>query len=113
MKKKKKDRVRRKEVDSRWEERSRRKGKRRDERLRSKERAYKGREREGVKGRRRGKRERKEKEGRLGGKKTEVRNRCVDTGNGRSVLRWFRKSGRQVRERARKGKLEGVYRASW
>jgi ribosomal protein S14 len=47
------------------------------------------------------------------GKVTKVRNRCVDTGRGRSVIRWFRRSGRQVRERGRKGRLEGVYRVSW
>lgn len=46
-------------------------------------------------------------------KVTKVRNRCVDTGRGRSVIRWFRRSGRAVRERGRKGRLEGVYRVSW
>ena len=73
------------------------------------------------KARRRGKREESYKESRvqrkkLGereGKTTQVRNRCVETGYGRSVMRWFRKSGRQVREEGRRGKLEGVYRASW
>jgi ribosomal protein S14 len=47
------------------------------------------------------------------GSPTVVRNRCVVSGNGRSVRRWFRKSGRQVRELARGGKLEGVHRISW
>ena len=46
-------------------------------------------------------------------KGTKVRNRCVETGRGRSVIRWFRRSGRTVRERGRKGRLEGVYRVSW
>jgi ribosomal protein S14 len=72
--------------------------------------------RRGVKGREKREKEARERKGKLGergGEKTKVRNRCVDTGNGRSVVRWFRKSGRKVRERARRGKLEGVYRASW
>lgn len=56
---------------------------------------------------------RKERLGSMEGTKTKVRNRCVDTGNGRSMIRWFRKSGRQVRERGRRGKLEGVFRVSW
>lgn len=47
------------------------------------------------------------------GKVTKVRNRCVETGHGRSVIRWFRKSGRKVREMARQGKLEGVFIVSW
>ena len=150
MKKIKKDRARRKEVDARWEERSRRKGKGIDKRVRKRssveERVRKaqggrgGLERKGEAGKGRGdrkkrkrvtkrsegrrkglevskgekeRRRRKEKQSERGGEKTKVRNRCVDTGNGRSVLRWFRKSGRQVRERARQGKLEGVYRVSW
>lgn len=46
-------------------------------------------------------------------KVTKVRNRCVETGRGRSVIRWFRRSGRTVREIGRKGRLEGVYRVSW
>lgn len=56
---------------------------------------------------------RKAELGSMEGKKTLVRNRCVDTGHGRSVIRWFRKSGRKVRERGRRGKLEGVFRVSW
>jgi ribosomal protein S14 len=51
--------------------------------------------------------------GERGGKGSMVRNRCVETGHARSVRRWFRKSGLKVRERARQGKLEGVYRSSW
>lgn len=51
--------------------------------------------------------------GKQGAHVTKVRNRCVDTGRGRSVIRWFRRSGRQVRERGRKGRLGGVYRVSW
>lgn len=47
------------------------------------------------------------------GKRTRVRNRCVLTGNGRNVIGWYRISGRCVRERARGGKLDGVYRVSW
>ncbi len=45
--------------------------------------------------------------------RTRVRNRCVDTGNPRFVIRWFRRSGLQVRERALAGKLPGVYKISW
>lgn len=160
MKKRKKDRKRRKEVDAMWEERTSRKAKVQDMRVRKrsaverkvkpvrKAALKKGKElgrkkkrgvgkgrrsaetkervskrskrckkaRRGVKGivkREKEARERKGKLGGRGGEKTKVRNRCVDTGNGRSVVRWFRKSGRKVRERARRGKLEGVYRASW
>lgn len=166
MKKRKKDRKRRKEVDAMWEERTSRKAKVQDMRVRKrsaverkvkpvrKEALKKGKElgrktkggrgvgsnRERVgKGRRSAERKervskrskkgsrgvevmgKREKEVRVrkgklegrGGEKTKVRNRCVDTGNGRSVVRWFRKSGRKVRERARRGKLEGVFRASW
>jgi ribosomal protein S14 len=149
MKKRKKDRKRRKEVDAMWEERTSRKAKVQDMRVRKRsaverkvkpvrkvalkkgvERVGKGRrsaetkERvskrtkgsRGVKGMVKREKEVRERKGKLegrGGEKTKVRNRCVDTGNGRSVVRWFRKSGRKVRERARRGKLEGVYRASW
>jgi small subunit ribosomal protein S14 len=45
--------------------------------------------------------------------RTRVRNRCVDTGNPRFVIRWFRRSGLRVRERALSGKLPGVYKISW
>ena len=45
--------------------------------------------------------------------RTRVRNRCVETGNPRFVIRWFRRSGLRVRERARSGKLPGVYKISW
>lgn len=109
MKKRKKDRQRRKAVDRAWAERMGKKGKVKDERL-SMEKAL---ERGVVKGRMREKREMSGEAAGRGGGTTRVRNRCVETGNGRSVMGWFRKSGRQVRERARKGKLEGVYRASW
>lgn len=170
MKKRKKDRKRRKEVDAMWEERTSRKAKVKDMRVRkrsaverevkpvrkaamsfptgkmrkgaglgskkkrgeqgqgkgrrsaeTKERVSKRsmrckKARRGVKGIEKREKEARERKGKLGGRggeKTKVRNRCVDTGNGRSVVRWFRKSGRKVRERARRGKLEGVYRASW
>lgn len=53
------------------------------------------------------------KESGMAGYSTEVVNRCVESGHGRSVRGWFRKTGRRVRERARIGKLEGVYRVSW
>jgi small subunit ribosomal protein S14 len=45
--------------------------------------------------------------------RTRVRNRCVDTGNPRFVVRWFRRSGLRVRERALVGNLPGVYKVSW
>ena len=45
--------------------------------------------------------------------RTRVRNRCVDTGNPRFVIRWFRRSGLKVRERALAGNLPGVYKVSW
>lgn len=45
--------------------------------------------------------------------RTRVRNRCVETGNARSMVRWYRRSGLKVRERAREGKLPGVYKVSW
>jgi small subunit ribosomal protein S14 len=98
-KKIKKDRKRRERVEKNWKERRRRKGKRKD--------------------RRNGGRERKETEKRkkelkeIDGKRTRVRNRCVETGNPRSVIRWFRRSGLQVRERGLQGKLPGVYKKSW
>jgi ribosomal protein S14 len=44
---------------------------------------------------------------------TRIRNRCVETGNARSVIRWFRRSGLRVRERALGGHLPGVYKVSW
>jgi len=44
---------------------------------------------------------------------TRVRNRCVDTGNPRFVVRWFRRSGLRVREMALIGGLPGVYKISW
>lgn len=80
-----------------------------------------GTERRGRMGKRREERRKEKEEGRevsrrrkkREGKATKVRNRCVETGHGRSVIRWFRKSGRKVRERARQGKLEGVYIVSW
>lgn len=109
MKKRKKDRQRRKAVDRAWAERMRLKGRVKDAR-RSGEEAG---ERAGVKRRMRERRAMREAVAEQGGGTTRVRNRCVETGNGRSVVRWFRKSGRTVRERARQGKLEGVYRASW
>jgi ribosomal protein S14 len=44
---------------------------------------------------------------------TRVRNRCVDTGNPRFVIQWYRRSGLRVREMARSGLLPGVYKISW
>jgi ribosomal protein S14 len=58
-------------------------------------------------------RERGKRVGEIDGEVSKVRNRCVETGHGRSMIRWFRKSGRKVRERARRGKVEGVYGVSW
>lgn len=135
-KKRRKDRRRRQKGDRRWEERTRRKSKGEDRRRRKFEKRRtlsrkkspvalngseeKGKERkktrvsrQAMKEEKKVRRGRKERLGSMEGTKTKVRNRCVDTGNGRSLIRWFRKSGRQVRERGRRGKLEGVFRVSW
>lgn len=100
LKKIRKDRKRRECVEMHWKERMHRKMRMKDIR--------------------RGKEVREEAEKKLEMKEgdrdqsmTRVRNRCVDTGNPRSVVRWFRRSGLQVREMARIGKLPGVYKVSW
>ena len=100
LKKRRKDRKRREAVEKNWKERRQRK------RI--------------AKDRRRSKEQREEAEKKLelvGSCRdqsiTRVRNRCVDTGNPRFVVRWFRRSGLQVRERALAGKLPGVYKISW
>lgn len=137
--KRKKDRRKRQKSERRWESRIGRKGSGSDSRWRKRKellerrvrsgqgeesgRNLSGREKgnrkecnrtlnrlKGVKGKQRG--ERKRLDGREG-TRIQVRNRCVETGNGRSVRRWFRRSGRKVRERGRQGKLEGVFRVSW
>ena len=117
MKRRVKDRGVRERVDKIWEVRTRRKGSRMDRRRRegSVIQKIEGCEvevRERGKEKQRGRERRTRLSGREG-KGSEVRNRCVDTGHGRSIIRWFRKSGRKVRERARGGKLEGVYIVSW
>lgn len=99
-KKRRKDKLRRERVEKSWKERMTRKARSVDGR-RPKE------EREKVKKRLElgsGIRDRS---------RTRVRNRCVDTGNPRFVIRWFRRSGRRVRERALLGELPGVYKISW
>ena len=47
------------------------------------------------------------------GSTTRIQNRCVETGYSRSVQRWFRRSGRRRREKARRGELAGVTGRSW
>jgi small subunit ribosomal protein S14 len=100
LKKRRKDRKRRERVERHWKERIQRKRIAKDQRRPKEER------------------EEAEKKLRLEGSNrnqsiTRVRNRCVDTGNPRFVIRWFRRSGLQVRERALVGKLPGVYKISW
>lgn len=43
----------------------------------------------------------------------QIKNRCVETGHGNSVLRGFRLSRQQFRERAKKGDLPGVSKGVW
>ena len=45
--------------------------------------------------------------------KTRIKNRCVFTGRGRSVIRYFRLSRLQVRDLYIKGLLYGVRKSSW
>lgn len=47
------------------------------------------------------------------GSRTRIQNRCVETGYSRSVQRWFRRSGRRRREKARRGELPSVTSRSW
>lgn len=47
------------------------------------------------------------------GSRTRVQNRCVETGYSRSVQRWFRRSVRRRREKARRGELPSVTSRSW
>jgi small subunit ribosomal protein S14 len=47
------------------------------------------------------------------GSKTRIKNRCVFTGRGRSVIRYFRMSRLQVRDLYMKGVLHGVRKSSW
>jgi ribosomal protein S14 len=131
MKQKGKDRQRRLRADSHWKARMRRKAERKEERRRARDvaRKYPWRRNKkswrglGILVRAVGKAEREQgtKERRQRGKQleqregrgTRVRNRCLVTGYGRSVRRWFRRSGRKAREKARRGKLQGVYGVSW
>jgi small subunit ribosomal protein S14 len=125
MKQKGKDRRRRQRADVRWKERTRRKAQRKEERSRARQGGRKYAWRRGTirpnpsskeAQRQRAGEELLLREKRLeqrDGRGTRVRNRCVVTGNGRSVRRWFRRSGRKVRERGRRGKLQGVFKASW
>ncbi len=100
LKKIRKDRKRREAVERYWKERMQRKVVAKDMR------------------RSKGEREHAEKRLILEGADrdrsiTRVRSRCVDTGNPRSVIRWFRRSGLRVREIALVGNLPGVYKVSW
>lgn len=52
-------------------------------------------------------------EGERRGNTTRIQNRCVETGYSRSVQRWFRRSGRRRREKARRGELSAVTSRSW
>lgn len=47
------------------------------------------------------------------GSATRVRNRCVEDGSARSILRKFRRSRFTVRNRAATGQLPGYSKASW
>ena len=100
LKKIRKDRKRRERVQMHWEERMQRKMVANDIR-RPKEKREKAENQLNL------------KEGERDRSRTRVRNRCVESGNPRSVVRWFRRSGLQVRERALIGKLPGVYKISW
>jgi len=100
LKKRRKDRKRRQAVETNWKERMQRKRIGKDIR-RSKEQREEARRKLKLEGSDRNQ------------SITRVRNRCVDTGNPRFVIRWFRRSGMQVRERGLRGKLPGVYKISW
>lgn len=99
-KKRNKDRKRREQVEKAWKKRIERKAIGKDARKTKEERDI-ARERRKLEG------------GERNQSRTRVRNRCVDTGNPRSIVRWFRRSGLQVRERALRGKRPGVYKISW
>ena len=45
--------------------------------------------------------------------RTRVRALCTDTGYARSVRTWFRRSRFRVRERAHRGAIPGLRKASW
>lgn len=99
-KKRQADRKRRRRVEKNWKERRERKSRAVDERRTEKEREE-------------AKKEMELKPGERDKSRTRIRNRCVETGNPRFVIRWFRRSGRRVRERALNGELPGVYKISW
>lgn len=44
---------------------------------------------------------------------TQIKNRCIESGYGRSVIKDFRMSRIKFRELALKGDLPGVRKASW
>lgn len=46
-------------------------------------------------------------------RKTQIKNRCVETGNSHSVHRDFRLCRQQLREKARAGDLPGVKKGVW
>lgn len=45
--------------------------------------------------------------------KTRIKNRCVISGRGRGVFRFFRMSRLQIRDNSIKGLLYGIRRSSW
>lgn len=100
LKKIRKDRNRREKVENHWKERMQRKAIANDMR-RSKEKREEAQKRLKL------------DSGERDQSMTRVRNRCVDTGNPRFVVRWFRRSGLRVREMALVGELPGVYKVSW
>lgn len=100
LKKIRKDRKRRERVEKHWTERMQRKAIANDMR-RPKEKREEARK------------QLKLDSGQRDQSMTRVRNRCVDTGNPRFVVRWFRRSGLRVREMALVGNLPGVYKISW
>ena len=100
LKKRRKDRKRREAVEESWKERIQRKMIAKDMRRSSEKREE-------------AKRKLELEGGKRNQSRTRVRNRCVDTGNPRFVVRWFRRSGLRVRERALSGNLPGVYKISW
>jgi len=45
--------------------------------------------------------------------KTRIKNRCVISGRGRGIFRFFRMSRLQIRDTSIKGLLYGIRRSSW
>jgi len=49
----------------------------------------------------------------VNGNKVRLKNRCIETGRGKSVLREFHISRIKFRDRLRNGELPGVRKSSW